>query len=223
MHTNLQKYFKSNEVQKQLSKWFSGSYVASALTDPFLLAKLQFFNVMSLKFEPFLTKFQSPKPMLPFLNNELKILLKSLLSSFVKEDVLKEANSSFKLVKIDLKIENLKTAKNIDLGIATELALSILNEKDLYKLQFRNDCRRFLIEASLKIIEKSPLKYKIVKGAECLIPSNMLYKLESSKSNMKTCLTMLLDKKWISQRRANTTYQQVGSFLEQTKNFKNDL
>lgn len=223
IHTNLQKYFKSTEVQKQLSKNFFGNYVETALKDPFLLAKLNFFNAVSMKFEPFLTKFQSSKPMFPFLHYELEKLLRHLMSSFVKEDVLKKANSASKLVKIDFKLENLKTAKQIDLGISTELALSKINEKEIDILHFRNDCRRFLLEASRKLIEKSPLKYKIVQGAECLIPSRLLNKAEKCKSGMKTCLTVLLDKKRITKQQAEKAHQQFDCFLTQTKDFKTDL
>lgn len=176
-----------------------------------------------MKFEPFLTKFQSSKPMFPFLHCEPEKLLRNLLSSFVKEDVLKKANSSYKLINIDFKIENLKTAKHVDLGIATELALSKINGKELDILHFRNDCRRFLLEASLKLIEKSPLKYKIVQGAECLMPSRLLNKPEKSKFGMKTCLTMLLDKNHISKHQAERAHQQFDCFLTQTQDFKTDL
>lgn len=64
-------------------------------------------------------------------------MLKSLLNSIVKEDVLKEVNTPHKLVNINLKRENLKTAKHVYLGIVTELALSKINEKEVDKLHFR--------------------------------------------------------------------------------------
>jgi hypothetical protein len=56
--------------------------------DIFLDAKVAFFISISKQVEPFLEKFQSAKPMAPFLYCELRLMLRNLMDRFVKPELL---------------------------------------------------------------------------------------------------------------------------------------
>lgn len=77
--------------------------------------------------------------------------------------------------KIDLSDDkNLLTTKNVNLGYACRSALAKLKQekiKELEILQFRNDCRKALKITCEKLLERSPLNYKLAKGISFLDPS----------------------------------------------------
>ena len=53
-------------------------------TDPLIVVKLHFFKYIASLLKPFLVQFQTNKPMLPFLANELDTVLRRLMSLFVR-------------------------------------------------------------------------------------------------------------------------------------------
>lgn len=116
--------------------------VKKSLKDKLLIAKLTFFESMATLAEPFLTEFQSNKPLAPFLYTSLLNLVKKLMARVVIKDVI----DSTQIHQIDLKNKNnLLKAKDVDIGFATRSALgkcSGVTEKDV--LVFRNDWNRNL-------------------------------------------------------------------------------
>lgn len=70
--------------------------------------------------EPFLTKYQSAKPLAPFLYDDVKQLLQGFLAQFVKEKVLQDAKSMKKLIALaecsEPSHSNFKPATSIDIG-----------------------------------------------------------------------------------------------------------
>lgn len=52
-----------------------------------LLPKISFFSSVASILEPFLKKFQSMKPMVPFLYDDLSKILNELSKKFIKTDV----------------------------------------------------------------------------------------------------------------------------------------
>lgn len=55
----------------------SASYdtVAAGMKDPLILAKLQFYTALARTFTPFLKKYQTDEPVLPFLPKDLTELM----------------------------------------------------------------------------------------------------------------------------------------------------
>ena len=51
---------------------------------------------------PYLQTFQSDGPLLPFITSELETLLQTLMGKFMKRDVLKGANSAYKIAKLNV-------------------------------------------------------------------------------------------------------------------------
>ena len=85
-------------------------------------------------------------PMVPFWEETLVDLITPFMKMVVKSDVLEEANTSLKLIKIDLtKAENLLPCELIKLPTATkDLLKSSLLKSDKKRL-FKNDCKAMII------------------------------------------------------------------------------
>nr|CAD7441523.1 unnamed protein product [Timema bartmani] len=174
--------------------------VKNITLDEFLTSKLGFMLSFSLELEQFLTEYQSNQPLLPFIFADLNKLLEHLLNKIVKCDVMNSANTSKKLLAVDLKKQsNMKSLSTVDIGFAASALKGI---KDIKILEFRGDCQKFLIELCNKRLHKCPLSYKIVKGASCLSPAVMLnpsvrtYRITSA-------LEILLEKKQLSSVQAD--------------------
>ena len=83
--------------------------------------KLQYFKDIAGHLKDFLTIMQVDVPMVPFLEETLVDLIIPFMKMVVKSDVLDEANTSLKLIKIDLtKAENLLPCELIKLPTATK-------------------------------------------------------------------------------------------------------
>ena len=122
---------------RQLSKFWdklpkskqpkSKSYkiVQEAISDLFtLVVKLKFFSFVSDIVEPFLKKYQSDKPMIPFMYEDLKDLVSRLLELFVKPDILEKNKTGKKMIKLDLyDKEILLSADKINVEFAVESKL----------------------------------------------------------------------------------------------------
>ena len=77
---------------ESLPKWkrpSSKSYenLLTAVNDNLIPAKLQFFSFIASLFKPFLLKYQSDKPMLPFLHDDLLKLVKKVLLQIIKPNL----------------------------------------------------------------------------------------------------------------------------------------
>ncbi|KAH6947448.1 hypothetical protein HPB50_019037 [Hyalomma asiaticum] len=156
----------------------SASYavVETAIRDPLLCAKLTFMLSVAEELQPFLAQFQSEAPMLPFLGTALKKLLRSLMSKTVKRAVLMAVHSPLKLLKVNMDLPvNIFPAPKIDLGFAAKNALrKVPKLSDLTILQFRSDCGAFVKTCGKKIVERSPLKFKLTRGSSSLDPACVL-------------------------------------------------
>ena len=149
---------------RQLSKFWdkipkskqpqSKSYknVQEAVNDPFTLTKFKFclakFSFVSDIVEPFLKKYQSDKPMIPFMYEDLKDLVSRLLELFVKPAILEKNKTGKKMMKLDLyDKEILLSADKINVGFAAESELNDLKKKDVTASQvkvFMKGMQRFL-------------------------------------------------------------------------------
>jgi hypothetical protein len=92
--------------------------VQSASLDPTLIPKLEFFLSVSAILEPFLRRFQTSLPIIPFLFEELHSIVMSLFTRFIKKSVLERGTSIQKLCSINLEgdSEDLLSLKEMDVG-----------------------------------------------------------------------------------------------------------
>lgn len=198
------------------------------ISDPLMLAKLRFFVHIAKLLVPFLELYQSDKPMLPFVAADLKTVISDLLAKFVKENTLTEATTTVKLLAIDLdKSDNLKLPKAIDIGFSAKLAVQQSTANAQQKLEFYNQCTTGLKFLCKKLLERSPLKYPIVRNLVCLNPSFMVKNRTSSQEKLSQILLRLIECGWLSAEecdKVKTQYQQliadlVSGYKEECKNF----
>ena len=153
---------KSGEVTEPKNKSFKNV----PMCDPLLTAKLNFFFLMIAKeIQPFLTKYQADKPLLPFFATDKKNLVKELLQKFIKPDVL--SKSVVKLLNVEYeKFPNHVDLSKVNIGFAAERILrelkgsKKLSEKQVF--EFRMSCKAFLIKMVKKLVDKFPLTYPLV-------------------------------------------------------------
>jgi len=102
--------------------------------------------------------------MIAFLYDDVADLLRCLLRCLVKQSILKAADNSYKLIKVEFPSKDvLLSYQDVDIGVAAVKALACSKSSDLIKMQFRNDCMAFMKAATQKIIERSPMKYIMVR------------------------------------------------------------
>ena len=78
-----------------------------AVKDPLIVAKLNFFSFLAGHLLPYLTSYQSQKPMISFLHSNLQQLVKELLSLTIKSELIDKCKENSKsLLKIDLRDVN---------------------------------------------------------------------------------------------------------------------
>src|SRR3989442_11087549 len=170
--------------------------VAKACDDSLMTAKLSFFASVATMFEPFLRKFQTAEPMAVFLYEEMTNLLRSVLQRIVKKPLLEAAQSNAsKLTKIDLQSkDSLLSYKEVEIGVGAQKSLAASKASDREQMEFRMNCMSFLKATALKIIERSPIKYKIVRAISCLSPNTILHSQTIAESRMKDLTQFLYDK-----------------------------
>ena len=168
--------------------------------DPLSTAKLQFFITIAKVLTPFLKKFKSEEPMLPFMAEEFYTILWTLLEKFIKKSVLQEATTAAKLSKIDvLKKENILSPKKVDVGFACKILLQEAQAKTkaspLQVLEFQNECIVLLQKLTYKLLERCPLQYAIVRQLTCMDPRYMAKNPDSAISKCSGLLQQLISKK----------------------------
>ena len=97
---NVADYVKATEdgrVNRPKNK--SYDVVKECLEDPRFVTKPHFFKCIANQLQQFLAKYQTTKPMLPFLSDDLCMIIRSLMRRFIKSDILQDASDE-QLVKI---------------------------------------------------------------------------------------------------------------------------
>lgn len=199
--SNIRKYVETITKEKKAPQCVSFKVITDALNDKLLLPKLAFFQSFASDVQPFLTNFQFDYPMTPFLYDELTTLLRSAMERIVKPDILRQVDLS----KIDVKNEdNLLTAKYINLGYATEAALRKVNQSplqskisDLEIIQFKAQIRKCIQAFITKMMDRSPLKFPLVKAVFCLNPAVAL-QTDLANKRLPTALHIYIENEIIS-------------------------
>uniref|UniRef100_A0A1B6KMG3 HAT C-terminal dimerisation domain-containing protein n=1 Tax=Graphocephala atropunctata TaxID=36148 RepID=A0A1B6KMG3_9HEMI len=168
--------------------------VVASVDDPFLPAKLEFFKSLASDLEPFLREFQSDQPLSPFLYDRLNTVIRTQMERVVLAPLLTE-----KAVKdVDLKKENLRLAKHVILGIGVKSALRCMDKQpDSKMLAFKEECKSGLMQFIEKMLDRSPIRYKLTKSISCLSPA-VAAEPKLSHARMESVLTALLEAKWLN-------------------------
>ncbi|XP_070554389.1 uncharacterized protein [Ptychodera flava] len=179
-------------------KTTSYNTVVSCTKDNILTVKLLCFQSIAKLVAPFLLMYQTDKPMMPFLADDLHRLLTGLLKRFVKGDVIEASGSLAKIVKLDLQDKKIYTSySKVDLGFSSELELRKVKSQssvsDRQVMQLRMECRDFLVKTATKLIEKSPLKYPMTRAMSCLDPRQLASSKDDCLRKMKRILTVFVE------------------------------
>ena len=148
--------------EKKLPKGLSSvALIKESSADPLFKCKLACFASIAKATERFLTKFQSPAPLAPFLYEDITDLMRNLMQRVVKSNVLEAADTPRKLIAVDLKDDkNLLSRDKLGIGIGAVSELAKAKCSDLQKMEFKMQFRKFIIALIEKTVERSPLKYK---------------------------------------------------------------
>jgi hypothetical protein len=171
MLPHLSKYVDTIEqkLNKEVKNPGTASYdcVRSFIKCPLAKAKVAFFVTVGKSTEQFLVKYQTDKPMAPFLGEDLEGLLMSFTKRFIKASVL----HCKQVLQIDLaNQDNHKSYKEIDVGFVATEVLKASKVSDRVKMQFRCTCQDIMTVFVQKLCEKCPLLYPIVRNLSCLNP-----------------------------------------------------
>ena len=167
-------------------------------------------------------KYQTDEPMIMFLAEDLQSMCSKLMHKFVKTSVLDSADTMYKIANLDvLDKQNRKVAIETDIGFAAKAILTThakskaVNERGV--LQFRMDCAKFISHVTSKILERSPMKYKLVRSLYCLNTQKMIDLPEACIKAFEIVLKKLIEARWRSSTAADKLLEQYKCFLQFVK------
>ena len=192
---NVKKYVSSAKLPATVTS----KNVKQLCSDPLAAAKIAFFASIASTLEPFLIKYQSSAPLMPFLYDDLMALLRSLMSRYVKRDIVDKAKTASDLYKIDVLSKDIRRLyKDVDIGVAATKLLTESKVSQAAKMEFQMQSMEFLAATTGKIVERSPLQYKIVRAVSCLVPHKIVNNSTVCESRMVELVQILYDAKRVS-------------------------
>ena len=166
---NMAWYKKLAAHWEKLSKYkqpSSKSYanVKAAVEDPITAAKLTFFSFVAGILQPILVKYQSDKPMVPYIYLDLLKLLRKLTQLILKLDIVANCSSVIDLKCIDLDDENV-IMKPKDMNMFWYAKYYHWIEKKRCYCKFFYWCYKVYNFYGQKLFDKLPLEYNVVRNS----------------------------------------------------------
>ena len=192
--------------------------VKKSCADPLYPAKLKFFSFFASMLEPYLHLYQTDKPMLPYMCDDLTKLITNVLSLIVKESVISSCKTGLDLKKIDLdSVENLLKTKEINVGFAAAEVLNELKKKDIVTNQeikdFKKEVYKFVKATLKKIFERSPIGSVVVRNSNIFNPIVMANTTEVLRSQFKVLLTHFIKLKIMPASDGDKSMSQFSDFI----------
>lgn len=216
----VQTYINSHRKLPKSKVPSSASYctVKEATADPLFVAKLHFFAFVARQLKPFLEKFQTDAPMVPFLAKELQSTTRDLLSCYIKREELEKLKTPLQLLKLDPQDKaNHVPLKQLDTGFGTKQALEKASEnlkEHPVKIQlFKKECVSFLSMTCKKMMERSPLMYPAVRHLSSLDLVIMVANRDNSREMFQKLLQVLLNAGWYTAPQCDEVLAQYKMFL----------
>lgn len=209
----------SSGPKSKIPKSASYMTISKAVNDPLVLAKLHVFVATAKCLSPFLKRFQSDKPMVPFLAKELYQLLCSLLEKFIKRAVVESLTVS-SIVELNLNDgNNAKSSKHVSVGFAASEILKNGEFSEVKAVEFRYQCQIFYKAVCEKILERSPLKFPVVRNLDCLNPNTMVNCSQTRQEHMlEDLLSSMTANKLVNSADCDAILQQHKSLLAYIRN-----
>ncbi|GBM17607.1 hypothetical protein AVEN_80900-1 [Araneus ventricosus] len=156
--------------------------------------------------------------MLFFLPEDLKKIVNLLLQRFVLSKNLNTATTLQKLLCLDINNPKIhKPIEDIDLGFSADKEVQPLHVSkkitDRQIFDLRMDCKKFLIKVTIKLLEKSPLWYSIVRNLYCLDPRNMTDKM-TYLNKMNHILNSMIEAKHVDENVCDEILMEFNDYLD---------
>ena len=200
-----------------MEKKLSDPHIKSGCQDLLAEAKLHFALTLAKQVKPFLTKYQSDSPLLPFLVSDLLDMLKSIISRFLTVEFAAQLKTCTQLSKVDLRDRG--HHKQVDLGFAAEMYLHSaefrkmkVSEKDV--LGIRISAKAALIAFTEKVLEKSPMRYPLARSVSCLDPRFIAESPDACKTLLTRMLKSLVDAKRLLASVCDEILQEFEHFMQ---------
>ena len=152
--------------------------------------------------------------MVPFIYDDLKSLVKSILQLYIKQSVVDNCPNGIACKKLNK--SNIVNKKKLTLTCATELAITELVEKDIATSveieALKTECLTFLITTTQKIFEHSCLGSTTVGYASFLNPPNLNH--PSVPTFFKSLISRLVYLNILQPKLGDTALSQFTSFIE---------
>ena len=218
MLPHLRTYVKAIENKKKgVTKPKNNSYevVTKFVKDNLAGAYLEFFISFGQPIEEFLTKYQSDRPMAPFLVEDLNDIIDEVARSFVKSDICDKGNP----LEMDFsKKDILRATTNIKTGRKTRKLLKELFEKKLINEEqlkaFKERCRDTMISFLEQLKLKSPVNKPLATYISCLNPSLMVNKQELARVRFSKMCDVLEETKLLEDSEVDRLVRQYSKFLK---------
>ncbi|XP_063229695.1 uncharacterized protein LOC134534921 [Bacillus rossius redtenbacheri] len=231
---DLKKYV--GEVDKgHLTKIKCKSYliVKEACQDVLMPAKLNIFLSVVKLLQPFLTKYQSDKPLLPFLAEDLRNMIVSCLQSFniMRNEYISKLSSPYQVSLFDFKDRKcLLSSCKVNLGfIADRLVKELVHKREVSEkevLELRHETQNIIFLMLENLVVKSPIKYAFVRSLSCLDPRFMLTDSHSCYKKMKQILSIIVKAKQLQEKMCDEIlleYQELLRYAHENKTAFSDF
>ena len=203
----------SKEIPKPDNK--SYKTIKEAVKDRLVLAKLEFFCSVAKLLQSFLTKLQTDRPVTPFLCTDLTSVIRSLMRKFIRPSCLDDADTPEKLLRIDIEdSSNHLTYSKIEIGFKAETKLKEVKVSERQIMEYRVQCKDFLINTLKKMKEKCPVVHSLVRNMASPNPLEMTNNKVLARERFKKVIRSLLSTKTLEEADAEDVIQQYDEFLD---------
>ena len=163
--------------------------------------------------------------MVAFMADELTKFFDQLLRLIFRRKALEKADTPLKRLKLKWLCDESNHLEDglIDVGAATKDLLQKVEVSFERKRKFKGECKKIVVDLLIKIREKSPLNYCLVRNAASLNPINMIKESENSSIRFRSLADKLFFLKRISSTVADNAKNQYDELLKIVKYEKSDL
>ena len=163
--SNVKAYVKAVN-KKTVPRPSNKSYevVATALQDKLLSSKLHVFKCIAGHLQPFLSFYQTDRPMLCFSSQDLSVMVRALMRRLIQNDKITPDISDYKLAGISSVHASNLTYKKVDVGFLIEKHLKEASKagvSDRQLMEFRLECKDFISAVVKKVLFKCPIVYSL--------------------------------------------------------------